>query len=414
MSVYNKAYLEKTSKRGAAIRISFVQKNRASEVILSKTEPLAGVLQKQLDPVISKSKKRIIRYGLLGVNILILLSVAVLIVVSHGVAARNQTSVLHNNAASSRAINPLDTLSSADIAVNVALMTRLPQSTAVQNHADSASTKSAILPSGSQAVATPQIVATGLKSVNDVKEYVVKEGDTLDSIANAFGVSSKSIRWSNNLSGSSVSVGSTLIIPPVEGIVYTVVSGDTVDSIATKFRGSKDRIVAFNDAEINGLQTGERIVIPDGEIVPVQRYFGGGVAAGFKATYGPANGYDFGWCTWHAANRRRELGNPVPTNLGNAVTWSARARAAGMTVSDTPIAGAVIWHDQSKSGYVAGGLGHVAFVESVNADGSIIVSDMNSRGVANADLTGPPAGGWARVSYRLVTPAEFYKYDFIY
>lgn len=346
---------------------------------------------------------------------LLVLGVAVFIGYARNSENSRPTAAFHLNADEGIS-DPLDTLSSADIAVTVAVMTHMPQTTAVINHADSANTSAEIVPSGSQSISKPQILKTELKSKADIQDYVVAEGESIDSIAQKFGVSSNSIKWSNSLTTSSVAAGVKLIIPPVDGIVYTIKSGDTANSLASKYRSNEARIVAFNDAEISGFVEGERIVIPDGQVTPVGRggFSGNGVAFGFVATYGPANGYDYGWCTWHAANRRQQSGNPVPTNLGNAVTWSSRARAAGMTVSDTPVAGAVIWHDQSQSGYVAGGLGHVAYVESVNADGSIIVSDMNSRGVANPDLTGPPAGGWARVSYRLVTPDQFFKYDFIY
>lgn len=369
---------------------------------------------KQLRRVVFRNKRRAVRYGLLSVNIMIVLSVAAFVISTRGTSTSTQAPVL-NLVSDSDVSSPLDTLSSADIAVNIALMTGLPQTTAVLNHADSASTQADIVPSGSQAVSKPQIVHTGLKSKNDIQEYVVADGDTLEQVAKKFGVKSQSIRWSNDLSGSTLEPGKTLVIPPVDGIVYTVVDGDTPESLANKYRGNQARIIAFNDAEIGGLVKGDRIVIPDGEIVPPPRpVYSGAVASNFTAAYGPGNGYDFGWCTWHAANRRLESGRPLPRNLGNAVTWSARARAAGMTVLDAPAAGAVVWHDQSQSGYVAGGLGHVAYVETVNPDGSIVVSDMNSRGFSNPDGSGVPAGGWSRVSYRVVPPSEFYKYDFIY
>lgn len=400
-------------QKGRIIRITLEQLQQNSHVLTKLTESNENVV-KRGKRIASRGKRRIIRYGLLGVNMAIVFCVAVFIVVNRGKGELSQPSVLNLVSSEQAVSNPLDALSSADIAVNIALMTHMPQTTAVLNHADSASAQEDVVPSGFQAIGKPQIVETRLKSKNDIREYVVLEGDTIDSVANKFGITSKSVRWSNKLENSGLTVGSTILIPPVEGIVYTVADGDTPNTVANKFHGNESRIIAFNDAELGGLSVGDKIVIPDGQIIAARPTYSASVAYGFRATYGPANGYDFGWCTWHAANRRREIGNPVPTNLGNAVTWSARARAAGMTVSDVPIAGAVIWHDQSKSGYVAGGLGHVAYVESVNADGSIIVSDMNSRGVSNPDLTGGPAGGWARVSYRLVTPQEFYKYDFIY
>ncbi len=392
---------------------SHIQSQLSDSGIAKTATQTADNLNKKVKRSFFKSKRRIIRNGLLSANVLLVIGVAAFIVNARNSHSSRQAPVL-NLVSESTITDPLDTLSGADIAVNIAYMTGMPQTTAVQNHADSASVLAEVVPSGSQAISKPQILKTELKSKSDITEYVVAEGDTLDSIAVKFGVASKSIKWSNNLGSGDPSVGTTLIIPPVDGIVYTVKNGDTPNSLASTYRSNESRIIAFNDAEIGGLVEGERIVIPDGEIVPVRSYYGGGTAFGFRPTYGPANGYDYGWCTWHAANRRREIGRPVPTNLGNAVTWSSRARAAGMTVADVPVAGAVVWHDQSVSGYVAGGLGHVAYVETVLADGSAIVSDMNSRGVANADLTGPPAGGWARVSYRLVTPSEFYKYDFIY
>lgn len=376
---------------------------------------VTDTINKKVKRSVFKSKRHIVRYGLLTANIVLVLGVALFLGLARSSEHPHLSKAFHFNSEEDVS-NPLDSLSSADIAVTVALMTNMPQTTAVINHADSANTSEEIVPSGSQSIAKPQILKTELKTKSDIQDYLVVDGDTVDSVAQKFGVSSNSIRWSNNITGGGLHAGTKIVIPPVNGIVYTIKNGDTANALASRYRSNEARIIAFNDAEINGFVEGERIVIPDGELVQTARggFSGVGTAYGFVATYGPANGYDFGWCTWHAANRRMQAGSPVPTNLGNAVTWASRARAAGMTVSDTPIAGAVIWHDQSVSGYVAGGLGHVAYVESVNPDGSIIVSDMNSRGFTNPDATGSPAGGWARVSYRLVPPSDFYKYDFIY
>ena len=49
----------------------------------------------------------------------------------------------------------------------------------------------------------------------------------------------------------------------------------------------------------------------------------------------------------------------------------------------------------------AGPWGHVAYVESVNTDGSILISDMNY-----------PI--WGKVTYRTAQPSEFGNYRFIY
>jgi len=399
-----------------AIRTSLPAQLSESQVAKTATQ-VTETINKKVKKSVFKSKRHIVRYGLLTANIILVIGVAAFLEFARNTKHSPLSAAFHLSSEESVS-NPLDSLSSADIAVTVALMTNMPQTTAVINHADSANSSAGIVPNGSQSIAKPQILKTGLKSRNDIQEYIAADGDTVDSVAQKFGVSSNSIRWSNDVTGSNLTAGAKLVIPPVDGVVYTIKSGDTANALASKYRSSEARIIAFNDAEIGGFYDGERIVIPDGQVITPGfgrgGYAGTGTEYGFVATYGAANGYDFGWCTWHAANRRMQAGNPVPTNLGNAVSWSSRARAAGMTVSDTPVAGAVIWHDQSVSGYVAGGLGHVAYVEAVNPDGSILVSDMNSSGYASPDLTGPTTGGWAKVSYRQVTPDQFYKYDFIY
>lgn len=74
------------------------------------------------------------------------------------------------------------------------------------------------------------------------------------------------------------------------------------------------------------------------------------------------NGYVAGYCTWYVKNRRPDL----PNNLGNAYSWVSRAAAQGYTTSSTPRAGAV-----GQRG------NHVVYVETVNGDGTITISDMN-------------------------------------
>ena len=80
-------------------------------------------------------------------------------------------------------------------------------------------------------------------------------------------------------------------------------------------------------------------------------------------TYAPGN------CTWYVKNRRADL----PNSLGNANTWYSRAAGLGMSVGSTPRAGAV-------GATTAGYYGHVVYVEAVNGDGSITISEMNFAG----------------------------------
>lgn len=99
--------------------------------------------------------------------------------------------------------------------------------------------------------------------------YVVREGDSLSEIAEMFGVSINTIRWSNDISGSTISPGQTLIILPVSGVRHTVKSGDTIASIAKKYKGNIEEIKSYNHInEDTKLSVGSVVIVPDGEIVP--------------------------------------------------------------------------------------------------------------------------------------------------
>jgi surface antigen len=252
-----------------------------------------------------------------------------------------------------------------------------------------------MVPSDSQVVAKPQIVATELKSINDLTTYTTVEGDTVTSVAEKYGVSKESIRWSNDLTGDTVAVGTTLSIPPVDGFIYKVKADDTPAKIAERYGSDEAKLIAFNDAEITGLVEGQEIVIPGGR-VPVARSIPNysGFRFGAGAIYG-YNGYDYGYCTWYAANRRAEIGRPIPANLGNASTWKVISQRAGIPVGNTPAAGAVIW-TPPRDYY-----GHVGFVEEVFPDGSVRVSEMNTR-------------GWGVRSEKVLTPAQAAAYSYIY
>jgi surface antigen len=326
---------------------------------------------------------------------------------SSGQAARQSASV---NAAAGSAVSPLDQLSSADIASHVAHLTNLPEVQSVDNHADTFNAQLTTTTAADEAVvAKPQIVSIAQKTQKDIASYTTQAGDTITSIAQKFGVTSDSIRWSNGLTGDTIAAGKQLTIPPISGIVYTVKSGDTLDSLSQHYNANKDAISAFNDAELAGITPGERIVIPDG-IQPVTRsssYVSSSFAwGGFSAVYSN-NGYDYGWCTWWAAKRRADIGRPIPSNLGNAVSWAYLAQRAGLQVDGTPTEGAVAWYGS------IGGMGHVGFVEQVNPDGSAWISDMNYFGVSQIGGTAS-AGGWGHTSYHLVEPSGFGSFKFIH
>jgi surface antigen len=369
----------------------------AHQPLVQQVNTTAKAVNKNFKKRYFKSKRRVVRNSLVIANVAVVLAVMGFVLISRQSTNSNSTSFLVSNVSDQQTSDPLDTVSSADIAVNIAQLVQLDETVAVTNNADSINSQLEIIPAAdSQVVAKPQIVSTEIKSVSDVESYIAVDGDSVSSIAQKFGISANSVRWSNGLSGDNVAVGTELVIPPVEGFVYTVAEGDTAEKIADKYSSTAEKIIAFNDAEIDGLATGDKIVIPDGSVPVTRSRFvsPSGFRFGASAIYG-YNGYDYGYCTWYAANRRAEIGRPVPANLGNAISWKSIASRAGIPVGNVPQSGAVIWTPAS-SGY-----GHVGFVEEVFGDGSVRISEMNTR-------------GWGVRSEKVLTPEQAAGYGYIY
>ena len=286
------------------------------------------------------------------------------------------------------AINPLDQASSANIALTVAQVTNLPETTAVANQAQTAAANEAMASDTVNVISKPEVVKTALKSRADIFYYITKPGDTVASLAQRFGVTSNSIMWSNGLTSNTLSAGQKLVIPPINGIVYTVKQGDTPASLAQKFSSNEQQIIAYNNAQIGGLKVGEQIIVPNGQVqtASYQTSGQGGLAGWSGPTYG-YNGYDFGYCTWYVATQIA-----VPSDWGNASSWAYYASLSGWNVSTTPTVGSI-----AQTALAAGGEGHVAIVEGVNGN-LIHVRDMNNYG---------DGGGWDRVGSAWVPASTF-------
>jgi surface antigen len=100
------------------------------------------------------------------------------------------------------------------------------------------------------------------------------------------------------------------------------------------------------------------------------------------------NHFAYGYCTWYVANRRY-----IPW-MGNAIEWWPNAPPYGYAEGALPAVGAVMVTRESP-------IGHVAYVESVNGDGSWTVSEMNF-------------AGWNMVSSRTIHPGQVPLVGFIY
>ena len=297
----------------------------------------------------------------------------------------------------------VDELTAANAVTNLAETAELPSAGDLRESETSLTIKKNLSQNDAEVITKPDIVKPDTSAARGISSYVTKEGDTMESIAKKFKISSQTLRWANNTTSDAVEPNKTLVVPLVDGVVYTVKDGDTAQSLAEKYKTSAERVVLYNDIDDGAkLSTGSRIVLPGGELPENERP--GYVASRSRSTTSGSqnwltasvgNRYAAGNCTWYAYERRLQLGRPIGSFWGHAKAWSASARAAGLVVNNVPAPGAIIQNTWGGFGY-----GHVGIVERVDGQ-NIYVSDMNYK-------------GYNIISSRIVPLAEAGRYNFIH
>lgn len=114
--------------------------------------------------------------------------------------------------------------------------------------------------------------------------------------------------------------------------------------------------------------------------------------SGQTQSYGN-NWYFDGDCTWYVFEKRQSMGKSVSGSWGDAKNWAGAAASEGYAVNNTPSQGAIMQTGAGQNG--AYGQGHVAVVEQVNSDGSIVVSEMNWDGGVGGQTTRTISAGSA-------------------
>lgn len=169
---------------------------------------------------------------------------------------------------------------------------------------------------------------------------------------------------------------------------YTVQPGDSLAKIAQAHTTEWPRLFYKNIELINpdSINPGQVLVIPTADEQLAERPLPQTVVemptiqtpSRLSATTRPqakatqarsssaGNTYSPGYCTWYAKSRRPDL----PNRMGNASFWVASAAAQGFATGSSPQTGAI-----GQQG------NHVVYVESVNGDGTVTVSEMNWSGL---------------------------------
>lgn len=171
--------------------------------------------------------------------------------------------------------------------------------------------------------------------------------------------------------------------PKKKKIYYTIKKGDSLSKISKHFRVPLRRLICANTKLINPdmIYSSEKLRIPQKNEklkCSIKKHLN--IQKTNKST-APSGWYPYGQCTWWVSTKR-----PVG-KWHDATNWLSSAQAEGYATGSVPRAGAIGWTS-----------GHVVYVESVNSDGSVVISE------ANYDYNG---------SIRTITvPAS--KYIYIY
>ena len=113
--------------------------------------------------------------------------------------------------------------------------------------------------------------------------YIVKKGDTLWSIARAYGLTVERLKSLNNLINNNLTIGDSLIVKDSSGNndnsssadnnkYYIVKKGDSLYSIARRNNMTVDELKTLNNLTSNILSIGQRLIISSGSNVPNNVY----------------------------------------------------------------------------------------------------------------------------------------------
>ena len=233
-------------------------------------------------------------------------------------------------------------------------------------------------------IGTSAISAVAATQANAATTHTVKPGESVWAISNKYGISIAKLKSLNNLtsnlifpnqvlkvsgSSNSTSNSSRPSTNSGGGSYYTVQAGDSLSLIASKYGTTYQKIMSLNGLNNFFIYPGQKLKVTgnastnSGSATTTNRGYN-------TPVFSHQNLYTWGQCTYHVFNRRAEIGKGISTYWWNANNWDNAAAADGYTIDNRPTVGSIA---QTDVGYY----GHVMFVERVNNDGSILVSEMN-------------------------------------
>lgn len=249
-------------------------------------------------------------------------------------------------------------------------------------------------------------------SNNSSSTYTVKSGDSLSSIASRYGTTYRHIMDLNGLHSFLIFPGQTLTVSGTarssshtqnssnssrSSSYYTVRYGDSLSGIAWKYNTTYQNIMRLNGLNNFFIYPGQKLRVSGtaSSSSNTNRTSSSSNYYYHTPIFNHRNLYDWGQCTWHVFNRRAQIGKGISTYWWNANNWDNAAARDGYRIDYHPTVGSIA---QSDAGYY----GHVAFVERVNSNGSLLVSEMNF------------SAGPGVLTYRTIPAYQVRQYKFIH
>lgn len=93
--------------------------------------------------------------------------------------------------------------------------------------------------------------------------HTVRDGESIERIAERYGIKGETIRWANKLETSAViKPGQQLIVLPVDGVLHTVTRGQTLTRIAELYDIPAASIASQNSIQGGFILAGQELIIP--------------------------------------------------------------------------------------------------------------------------------------------------------
>lgn len=344
---------------------NFSQTNTAEVSTSGKSKEIKHTNHNLSGELNTKINFKFSRYALHGLAMAMIVGVAVFGKINSGQAVTTK-----------KAISAKDQTSMIATAAILTSSTQSVIADDVSQKAQDLTNLSALATAGDDFLANRSpVLAAGAPS-REVITHKVKQGETLAMLSSKYNITTDTIKWANDLvDENSLQPNSELTILPVNGILHIAKENEDIAVLAQKYQSNASLIESFNGLEGKAPKVGVRLIIPDGikpapqptgySNIATANIFGSTSGNGFFSNTrfsGNGNSYVWGQCTWYVASRRS-----IPGNWGNAISWYGNARSSGYATGSAPHAGAVGWERSN----------HVVYVESVNSDGTVNISEMN-------------------------------------